>query len=36
MTRPPRLAVTGLTKAFGGLRAVSACSFEIAPATIVA
>ena len=39
MTRPPGatplLSVTGLTKTFGGLHAVSACSFEIAPATIV-
>lgn len=33
--RPPRLAVAGLTKAFGGLRAVSNCSFEIEPATVV-
>src|SRR5437870_13893498 len=31
----PTLAVTGLSKLFGGLRAVSECSFEIAPATIV-
>jgi ABC-2 type transport system ATP-binding protein len=31
----PTLAVAGLTKAFGGLRAVSGCSFEIAPASIV-
>jgi ABC-type branched-subunit amino acid transport system ATPase component len=35
MSRAPRLAVTGLTKTFGGLRAVSDCSFEIAPATVV-
>src|SRR5437667_1446236 len=31
----PTLAVTGLSKLFGGLRAVSECSFEIAPATVV-
>jgi len=31
----PRLRVTGLTKAFGGLRAVNDCSFEIATATVV-
>ncbi|HET7874480.1 MAG TPA: ABC transporter ATP-binding protein [Methylomirabilota bacterium] len=31
----PKLAVEGLTKAFGGLRAVSDCSFGVAPATIV-
>jgi len=31
----PRLAVAGLTKAFGGLRAVNDCSFEIAPTSIV-
>ncbi len=31
----PMLAVEGLTKAFGGLRAVSDCSFRVAPATIV-
>jgi len=31
----PALAVRGLSKLFGGLRAVSECSFEIAPATIV-
>jgi len=31
----PRLAVAELTKAFGGLRAVSGCSFEVAPASIV-
>jgi ABC-type branched-subunit amino acid transport system ATPase component len=33
--RPPRLAVAGLTKAFGGLRAVANCSFEVQPATVV-
>jgi ABC-type branched-subunit amino acid transport system ATPase component len=32
---PARLAVVGLTKTFGGLRAVSECSFAVAPATIV-
>jgi len=32
---PPRLAVAGLTKSFGGLRAVSDCSFAVAPATVV-
>jgi ABC-type branched-subunit amino acid transport system ATPase component len=31
----PRLAVAGLTKAFGGLRAVNDCSFRIATATVV-
>src|SRR5574337_1133191 len=31
----PKLAIEGLTKAFGGLRAVSDCSFRVAPATIV-
>ena len=31
----PMLAVEGLTKAFGGLSAVSDCSFRVAPATIV-
>jgi ABC-type branched-subunit amino acid transport system ATPase component len=32
---PPKLALAGLGKRFGGLRAVSACSFEIAPGTVV-
>ncbi len=31
----PKLAVDGLSKAFGGLQAVRDCSFEIAPASIV-
>jgi branched-chain amino acid transport system ATP-binding protein len=31
----PALAVTGLTKIFGGLRAVSDCSFAVAPGTVV-
>ena len=31
----PKLALAGLTKWFGGLRAVGACSFEIAPRTVV-
>ena len=31
----PKLALAGLTKWFGGLRAVGACSFEIAPGTVV-
>jgi branched-chain amino acid transport system ATP-binding protein len=32
---PPKLALAGLSKWFGGLRAVSACSFDIAPGTVV-
>jgi ABC-type branched-subunit amino acid transport system ATPase component len=32
---PPKLALAGLGKRFGGLRAVFACSFEIAPGTVV-
>ncbi len=32
---PPKLALAGLGKRFGGLRAVSACSFEIAPGSVV-
>ena len=32
---PPRLAVAGLTKAFGGLSAVANCSFEVEPGTVV-
>jgi len=32
---PPKLALAGLSKRFGGLRAVSACSFDIAPGTVV-
>jgi len=32
---PPKLALVGLGKRFGGLRAVSACSFEVAPGTVV-
>ena len=31
---PPKLALVGLGKRFGGLRAVSACSFDIAPGTV--
>ena len=31
----PKLALAGLTKWFGGLRAVGACSFEIAPGAAV-
>ena len=33
--RSARLAVVGLRKAFGGLRAVNDCTFEVAPATVV-
>jgi len=32
---PPKLVLAGLSKWFGGLRAVGACSFEIAPGTVV-
>jgi len=32
---PPKLALAGLSKWFGGLRAVGACSFEIAAGTVV-
>ncbi|HKX03464.1 MAG TPA: ABC transporter ATP-binding protein [Methylomirabilota bacterium] len=32
---PPKLALAGLSKRFGGLRAVSACSFDIAPGSVV-
>ena len=32
---PPKLALAGLGKRFGGLRAVSACSFDVAPGTVV-
>src|SRR5262249_45895999 len=32
---PPKLALAGVTKRFGGLRAVGACSFEIVPGTVV-
>jgi ABC-type branched-subunit amino acid transport system ATPase component len=32
---PQKLALAGLSKWFGGLRAVGACSFEIAPGTVV-
>ena len=32
---PPKLALAGLGKRFGGLRAVSGCSFEIAPGSVV-
>ena len=31
----PTLAVSGLTKIFGGIRAVSDCSFEVAAGTVV-
>jgi ABC-type branched-subunit amino acid transport system ATPase component len=31
----PRLLVQGLTKSFGGLRAVSDCSFAVAPGSVV-
>ena len=33
--RAPRLAVSSLTKRFGGLAAVSACSFEVEAGTVV-
>lgn len=33
---PPRLAVEGLTKSFGGLKAVNAVSFKVAPGETVA
>ena len=32
---PPKLAVRELTKSFGGLRAVSGCSFDVATGTVV-
>jgi len=32
---PPKLALTGVTKRFGGLRAVASCSFEVVPGTVV-
>jgi ABC-type branched-subunit amino acid transport system ATPase component len=32
---PPRLRVAGLRKAFGGIRAVHDCSFEVEPGTVV-
>jgi neutral amino acid transport system ATP-binding protein len=32
---PPKLAIRGLSKAFGGIRAVDRCSFEVAPGTVV-
>ncbi len=35
VARPPKLALAGLSKWFGGLRAVGACSFEIASGTVV-
>jgi ABC-type branched-subunit amino acid transport system ATPase component len=35
VARPPKLALAGLSKWFGGLRAVGDCSFEIARGTVV-
>ena len=35
VAQQPALAVVGLTKRFGGLRAVNACSFEVEPGTVV-
>ena len=35
MVAPPRLAVRGLTKRFGGLLAVNSCSFEVEAGSVV-
>ena len=35
VARAPKLALAGLGKRFGGLRAVSGCSFDIAPGSVV-
>jgi len=35
VARQPKLALAGLSKWFGGLRAVGGCSFEIMPGTVV-
>ncbi len=35
MGSTPKLRVSSLTKAFGGIRAVDGCSFDVAPGTVV-